>query len=625
MLTLPRLQPPATEAYIQEVNERARRAHKPGSVEKPARGRETTWVEVPADEVGEVLMQAWAINGIDYLFFASGSDINWFQEHAVKLRVTGRPTPRIITMLHENTCLNAALGYAAVAQRPGLTAAHIELGVLNYGGAVHSAARGRFPVMMTSGRTPNAYGRDAHGGRDQAALYRGDMADYGEIVRQYVKWDHNLGLTDVPGLMVSRALQLIMSEPYGPGYMSIPRDVAMTGIHGSRFPTVAQLGIAATPSGDAGAIRQAARRLVEAENPLVITQAAGSDPRAFDALVALCELLGLPVTEAGRERANFPTTHSLYEGGPRLGEADVVLTLEAFTPWIPGHDEPSPEATIISVGVDPEFSTAPTYEFPADLRVAGSAASVLTELYEEADRLLTNQRRQAIDERKQRIAAASAARRERLQREALEKQAVLPISPAYAAYCLGQVIEEDAIFLNDVVSSGADVSNHVQTTRPHSTFKSGSAAGGFGSGAAFGAKLAAPEKFVALATGDGFFLYGVPYAALWAAAKYNAPYLTVVFQNKAYSTGTIHIGRHYPEGYSLRENDFEGGEIDPPVDLAKLAEASNAYGQNVSDPEQLLPALKRACQVVREGTPALVAVQVTPLVKHEGQPRGATT
>src|SRR5207248_6774638 len=118
------------------------------------------------------------------------------------------------------------------------------------------------------------------------------------------------------------------------------------------------------------------------------------------------------------------------------------------------------------------------------------------------------------------------------------------------------------------------------------------------------------------ATGDGFFLYGVPYAALWAAAKYKAPYLTVVFQNRAYSTGTIHIGRHYPEGYSFRENDFEGGEIDPPVDLAKLAEASNAYGENVSDPEELLPALTRAYQLVREGTPSLLAVPVTPPPKH---------
>jgi len=105
----------------------------------------------------------------------------------------------------------------------------------------------------------------------------------------------------------------------------------------------------------------------------------------------------------------------------------------------------------------------------------------------------------------------------------------------------------------------------------------------------------------------------VPYASLWAAAKYNAPFLTLVFQNRAYSTGTTAVARHYPEGYSVRENDFEGGLIDPPVDLAKLAEASGAHGENVTDPGEVLPALQRAVKMVRGGTPALVSVEVTPL------------
>src|SRR5690606_14292379 len=143
-----------------------------------------------------------------------------------------------------------------------------------------------------------------------------------------------------------------------------------------------------------------------------------------------------------------------------------------------------------------------------------------------------------------------------------------------------------------------------------SFFRSGGASGGWGPGAAFGAKLAAPERLVALATGDGFFLYGVPYAALWSAVKYAAPFLTVVYQNRAYSTGTVALGKFYPEGYSVRQTDFEGGLIDPAPDLAKLAESVGAYGENVEEPEQVRPALERGVKMVEQGVPAVIAVRL---------------
>jgi acetolactate synthase-1/2/3 large subunit len=617
VLTEPRLAPSSTAHYVKEVAERARAAHRPGAMARPASGRETTWVEVPADEVGEALMQAWAVNGVDYLFFSSGSDIGWLQEAAVKLRALGRPTPRIITMLHENTNLHAACGYAMVAHRPAITAAHIELGTMNYGAAVHSAFHGRNPVMLTSGKSPNSYGGTARGDRDQAALWRGDFPDYGSIVRQFVKWDHDLRATDSPGLMISRGLQLTMTEPTGPTYLSIPRDVGMRPIQGDRFPTVAQLGIPDAPAGDADAIRQAADLLLRADQALVISQALGRDPRAFDLMVDLAELLGLPFMDANRDKANFPNDHPLYGTGPKLQEADLILVIEALVPWIPGYDEPAPEAKLIAIGIDPTFSRQLHNEFPADLRISGSVATILHQLYVEVDRLLTARDRQAIAERKERLTAAASARRARLEQTALSQQNKRPISPTYTSYALGQVLGDgDHLFLNDSVTSGTDLANYVLNTKPNSAFKSGSAAGGWGIGAALGAKLAAPDKLVVLAAGDGFFLYGVPYASLWAAAKYDAPFVSVVFQNLGYSTGVNRVAEKYPEGYSVREHDFEGGMIDPPPDLAKMAESVGCAGENVSEPEDLVPALERAVRTVRDGTPAVIAVRTTPLGSH---------
>jgi thiamine pyrophosphate-dependent acetolactate synthase large subunit-like protein len=60
--------------------------------------------------------------------------------------------------------------------------------------------------------------------------------------------------------------------------------------------------------------------------------------------------------------------------------------------------------------------------------------------------------------------------------------------------------------------------------------------------------------------------------------------------------------------------DYEGGLIDPPPDLAKLAESVGAYGENVADPAEVAPALQRGLRAVREGTPAVVAVRLPQLM-----------
>ena len=43
--------------------------------------------------------------------------------------------------------LNAALGTAMVRNQPAATAVHVDVGTLNYGGAVHTAWRGNYPVL----------------------------------------------------------------------------------------------------------------------------------------------------------------------------------------------------------------------------------------------------------------------------------------------------------------------------------------------------------------------------------------------------------------------------------------------------------------------------------------------
>lgn len=574
-------------------------------------GREAAWAEVAAEEVSDALVAAMALGGVDYLFFTSGSDIMFWQEAAAKAAALDRPSPKLVNVLHENVTLNAALGHAMVSGRAQATAVHVELGTLSYGGAIHTANRGWYPVLMTAGAAPRAYPGSVRGARDHVVYWLQEVRDQGEIVRQYTKWDYRLESLDNHGLVISRALQMALAEPTGPVYLSVPREVAMQPISGARFPTVWQLGVPKPPAANPDGVRQLARWLVDADNPMIVTCRVGRNPAAVPALVRLAELLALPVQDGPQwcDRLNFPFAHPLHRTTPPLNEADVVLVLDAQIPWVHGPSGPAADAKVAFVDADPVVAQIPTMEFTADLRLQADAATALDQLYEAAAALLTPADRGRIADRLERAKRLKQERHEAAERAALQGTGGEVITPEWLCYQLAQVVDREAILLDDALSSSWRLQSYYRGDRPGSLFRSGGSAGGWGIGAALGARLAAPDRDVILAVGDGYYMFGVPFAALWSAAAYRAPFLAVVFENRSYSTGTLQVEDFYPGGYAARAG-FPGGYFDPAPDFAKEAEAVGCYGENVDDPAEVGPALRRGLEMTRRGTPAVVSVRL---------------
>ena len=138
--------------------------------------------------------------------------------------------------------------------------------------------------------------------------------------------------------------------------------------------------------------------------------------------------------------------------------------------------------------------------------------------------------------------------------------------------------------------------DYLGISQPGAYFHNPASSGGWSPGAAFGAKLAAPDKDVIAVSGDGFYMFGTPIHALWAANHYKAPFMAVVYQNRSYSTGTLRINSVYGKDSYAAKADYDGGYFDPPIDFAKEAEAAGAYGENVTDPAQVEPALRRGLE-----------------------------
>ena len=578
------------------------------------------WVDVPADDNGDAMIAAMAEAGVEYIFFTSGSEIGFYQEAVAKAHAQGRKAPKLITVTHEHASLNAALGYAAVSGKPAVTAAHVDCGTQHYGGAVHTAFHSGLPVVITGGGSPTSYPGSFPGARDGGGhIWLQQSFDQNGIVRQYTKWDHRMQLQDNVGLMISRALQVARTEPCGPVYLTLPREVSLHKIKGAKFPTMHQLGVAKPAAPDAEGIREIARRLVKADNPFVLVARSGRNPATVPALVTLCELMALPVAQSGlRAYQCFPLNHPLYMSGASLKDADVILALDVDIPWHADSNPPPDSAWVAMTDVEPAKRRIPTMEFTADLRLTADALSVIEALTAEVRSLITPEDQLRFSARAQRCAEASAKRRNDLAEDAKSRASKAPIDPKWLSYRIAKVLDDNCIVFDETISQN-QVHDYLNIAQPGAYFHNPASSGGWATGAAFGAKLAAPGKDVIAVSGDGFYMFGTPIHALWAARHYKAPFMAVVYQNRSYSTGTLRINAVYgaKDSYAAKA-DYDGGYFDPPIDFAKEAEAAGAYGENVTDSAQIEGALRRGLKAIREeGRPAVISVWLARLLQKD--------
>jgi acetolactate synthase-1/2/3 large subunit len=574
------------------------------------------WQSLPAGETSDAIVAAMTAAGIDHLFFTSGAEIVFFQEAVAKARAQGRPAPRLITMTHEHASLNAALGYAAVSGRPAATVAHVDAGTLNYGAAIHTAWRSGLPVLLTAGGGPASYPGTMPGSRDGGGhIWMQQPIDQQSIVRQYMKWDHRLEYQDNPGLIVSRAMQVALSEPCGPAYLTIPKEIGLLPARDTTFPTVAQLGLPLPQAPNPNGVRAVAQRLAHARRPVIVVSSSGRNPETVPALVTLCERVGVGVVySTPRAYHSFPMNHSLHQDVSALNEADFVLVIDAAVPWIPGTDQPPESAYVAVMDADPIRTRIPTYEFTANLRLGCDPLLGIEALSSALSEFIGSEDTARFAQRNAFWAERSRERARVAQERAQAVSTATPIDARWLSHEIGATLSDDCIVFDEALPHNR-LWDYLRSNRPGSYFGNPGTSGGWAPGAALGGKFAAPDRDVVAITGDGFYMYSTAQAAMWAGAHYGAPFLTIVYQNRSYSTGTLRVKSTYPDSFAAKAG-YDGGYFDPPVDFAREVEAAGAYGENVRDPAEIRPALQRGLRSIREGTPAVIAVWLPKLLDN---------
>ena len=565
-------------------------------------------VTLESENVAEALLELLALRGVEYFIGGgAGTDFPFIVEAFAKARSQGKVVPEPITAVHEITAVAMAHGYAMVSGKPAFTMLHTIVGLANGICGVINASRARVPLFLAAGKT--ATSEKGHpASRFHIVQWGQEAFDQAGMLREFVKWDYELKHADQLEATIDRGLAITQSAPAGPVYLSLPVELSGKAIGELQVEDKPKISVPAAFVAVQSEISLATDALVAAEHPVIITSSMGRDPKAVSELIKFAEALAIPVIEYFHTHLNFPQDNPLhlgFESNEFVRESDVILVIDTDVPWTPLTGDPGEDSRVIVLDEDPLYTNYPHRGFPNDITLTGSAFETLAVM----NSILENTE---VDEDKIRLRRDALVSRHRLQREEWRSEAMTvskktPIDPTWISRCVGEIYnpETDIVITEFVLDS-----KQISITQPGLYFDHSHAGGlGWSSGAALGAKLAAPEKTIICCVGGGTYTFGVPVATHQMSAMHNLPVLFVIYNNAAWDRtrqGSRHVSK---QGYVQETSDIPLCELDPAPAYEKVCEAAGGYGERVDDPALLAEALERALKVVRkDGRQALLNV-----------------
>ena len=541
---------------------------------------------------GAVLLEQLKAMGLKYIFHTNTSGLDTITDAVVDSDV------EILMVTHEGQAISAAEGYAlAGGTMPFFMGSQV--GVGNAISNIYNAWKDRTPMLVTFGRS--ALG--GQGGRDS-----------------FEEWDQHLMPTDsfsawhwscvdavsIPEV-ARRAVKFAHTPPGAPVTLDFPDDLLAQRIRApiySMDPKQIRPVFRATPA----LMVTAARWLAESQTPVFIVGPEISRGGAHRAIIALAEKLAVPVCQEDDLFCDFPTSHPLFLGrySTQLRFPQNVDLVISFGAKIGGVHR---GARLVHVSTDSD-SIGRTNE--VDLPILAHVSTVIPEISDALDGLLTGDRIRRIREERWEAASGYTALLRRSHEETtryLFDQ--VPLSWGRVGHELERVLDRNAVIVPEMGSRNQMLGYLSQGIDDKWRFgRTKGSALGWGVGAAFGVQLALPDRQVVCIQGDGGFLFGQT-ETLWTISRYDAPILIVVMNNHCYnetrSRNLGGAGRQFQTGQEL--TSFLG---DPHVDFTKIGEAYSIKGAKVGNPDELTAALQTAVETMRDGRPFILDVEVAP-------------
>jgi acetolactate synthase-1/2/3 large subunit len=552
---------------------------------------------------GQAMLKAMQRTGIDYILSSPGSEWPPVWEALAEQTAQGIKKPGYINCRHEAVAVAMAAGYIKVTNRPQVVMLHATAGPLNAAMTLRAALHERTPMVILTGEIA-AYGENTKVA-DPGGQWLHDLTDLGgspDLLRGCVKWADRISSAELLAPTIERAVQIAMEPPAGPVLVGIPFECMMDQVHWQDHGKANH--VVRPRDVDDAAIDQALNAIIAARNPVAVTEHVGGDPRAVKLLVELCEMFSIPVMETYRPAfLNFPRTHPLYQhhDAKAVDAADLVLMVDAITPWYPASKGPK-NAKVISIAEEFPNSRLPYWGYNIDLALVAPPAATLTKLVKKAqasEHVAAN--RSQYEERLARSREQHDGYFGKLKEEAQKHAGDTPIDPRWLCHALSQALPENAVISEETTVYRSLIQEAVPRSQPQSYFARITGGLGVGLSYALGVKLAMPDRPVFTLIGDGAFHYNAVPSCLGVAEEYGLPIHAVIFNNGRYLSMETSLIKYFPGGAAKTTGVHYGAEIGPRPDYQHYAKAHGGHGIRVEKPSEVTAAIEQALRCEKEG------------------------
>ncbi|MBP3709088.1 MAG: acetolactate synthase large subunit [Treponema sp.] len=336
-----------------------------------------------------------------------------------------------------------------------------------------------------------------------------------------------------------------------------------------------------TPVPKEAHIVKVARRINEAQHPVIICGGGVIVSEASDVLKALACKASIPVVATLMGKSAFPNSHALFCGlvgmhgtkaaNMAVEKSDLLLAVGTrFSDRITGNTARfAKKSKVIHIDIDPSEINKNICTFGS---LVGNSKDVLARLMPLVHERAAGKWNALIDEWKKDVPRVAHAEEE--------------LAPQFLFEHVQHKIGENAIVATEVGQHQMWAAQFYEFEKPRTFITSGGLGTmGFGMGAAIGAQIAHPSTRVVNFAGDGSFMMNCNELA--TIAHYNLPIIIVVLNN-----GTLGMVRQwqtifYDKNYSHTTLDFA-------PDFVKLAESYGIAGFRAKSKDAFVQAFDAA-------------------------------
>lgn len=477
-------------------------------------------------------------------------------------------------------------GYAMASGELGVVCVHICCGLGNAMGMLYNAFCEGTPLLLLAGQQDRRL-------RLGEPVLEGDMVS---VTRPWTKWSFEVQCVEDIPIATRRAVQVALTPPTGPVFLSLPVDVQLENADGFDLtpPHIPDRRI--RPPLDA--LHKVAEILAQAQNPAILAGSRVTEADAVAELVILAERLGAPVlaeSTTSHGRLPMPADHPLYAGilpfwapdvRQRLADFDVIFVVGMNLLRLYIYHEPAcpiPEhIRLIHLDVDP-WEVGKNY--PVEVGLLGDPKVGLAELAQCVAEIMHTDQIQTAAQRREEYAAQRTAERETLIAEINAQRDQRPMTSLTFMEALSRMLPSNVVVVEEAVTTHNNLLEKLGVLKdPSGHFAHRGWALGWGVGCAIGVKLAWPDRPVVALLGDGSAIYGIQ--GLWTAAHHHIPVTFVIANNAQYKI--LKVSGNVMSLPQIVQKNYLGMDlVAPEVDFVNLARSFGVEAHRVTEPEEL--------------------------------------